>query len=144
MQSSKYTGTQEASRACVHARARGQGARPNVSDLLSRGSASFRRLNPGDQLPRPAAAEFQPVCPPQRQGPDQGGKAYTGVRVTVRSFRTRKCDPDNIVVKGVLDGLVAAGVIPDDDAEVVKGLTVEQVKVPKGEERTVIEVTQEV
>ncbi len=45
-------------------------------------------------------------------------------------------------MKAAIDGLVQAGVIPDDNAEVVKGLTIEQVKVRRGEERTVIEVQQ--
>lgn len=47
------------------------------------------------------------------------------------------------MVKGVLDGLVAAGVIADDSAQVVRGLTVEQIRCPRAEERTVIEVWQE-
>ena len=61
----------------------------------------------------------------------------------MRSYRARLCDPDNIVVKGVLDGLVDAGVLPDDSAEFVSGLTVEQVKCRKADERTVIIVEQE-
>lgn len=43
-------------------------------------------------------------------------------------------------VKAAIDGLVEAGVIPDDNAGVVVGLTVEQVKCKRDQERTVIVV----
>lgn len=46
-------------------------------------------------------------------------------------------------VKAAIDGLVDAGVLPDDSAEYVAGLTVEQVKCRKADERTVIIVEQE-
>ena len=142
VKSSKYTGTQEASRVGVHARARGTGARPNVADLLARGSAAFRRLNAGGDLPRPAAANLEPHSVHVAPGAPGRKAAGPRVRLTVRSYRARLCDPDGISVKAAIDGLVQAGVIPDDNAEVVKGLTIEQVKVRRGEERTVIEVQQ--
>ena len=40
--------------------------------------------------------------------------------------------------KAAIDGLVEAGVIPDDSGAVVRALTVEQVKCKRAEERTVI------
>lgn len=59
-------------------------------------------------------------------------------KVSVRSFRTRLLDPDNLCVKFHLDGLRYAGVIRDDTAKDII-LEVSQVKVKtKVEEQTEI------
>ena len=126
------------------ARARGGSKRPDVDIIFNRGSESFRRLNPalgaGGDLPRAAAADLEPDTG-DGSGRAYGHEAaYPRVRLTVRSYRARLCDPDGISVKAAIDGLVEAGVIPDDSAAVVAGLTVEQVKCPRAEERTVIVV----
>lgn len=125
------------------ARARGGSKRPDVGIIFNRGSESFRRLNPslaGGYLPGTAAADLEPHPGDGARGAHGHQAAYPRVRLTVRSYRARLCDPDGISVKAAIDGLVEAGVIPDDSAAVVAGLTVEQVKCPRAEERTVIVV----
>ncbi len=142
MMSNSRTGvTAPRMHACTHARTRGgsKGHCIHVNDL----PAYILALNPalaGDRVPRAAAADVEPHPGDGPGGAHGHEAAYPRVRLTVRSYRARLCDPDGISVKAAIDGLVEAGVIPDDSAAVVAGLTVEQVKCPRAEERTVIVV----
>lgn len=62
------------------------------------------------------------------------------VRVSVVSFRTRLCDPDNLCPKYFVDCLRYAGLIENDRPEDIS-LQVSQVKVrTKSEERTEITI----
>lgn len=145
MMSNSVTGvTAPRMHACTHARARGGGGkRPDAGIIFNRGSESFRRLNPalaGGSLPRTPAADVEPDPGDGPGGAHGHEAAYPRVRLTVRSYRARLCDPDGISVKAAIDGLVEAGVIPDDNAGVVVGLTIEQVKCRRVDERTVIVV----
>lgn len=129
--------------ACTHARARGGRKGPDADSLYDRGSDAFRRLNPslaGHRLPGAAAPDLEPSPGDGAGGSDGREAAYPRVRLTVRSYRARLADPDGVSVKAAIDGLVEAGVIPDDNAGVVVGLTVEQVKCKRDQERTVIVV----
>lgn len=126
--------------ACTCARG---GKRPDAGIIFNRGSESFRRLNPslaGDRVPRAAAADVEPDTEHGPRGAHGDEAAYPRVRLTVRSYRARLADPDGISVKAAIDGLVEAGVIPDDNAVVVVGLTIEQEKCTRADERTVIVV----
>ena len=62
----------------------------------------------------------------------------TPVRIRVISYRKLKHDPDGVSVKAVLDGLVHAGVLPDDSSKQVKEITFESRK--SKDERTIIEI----
>ncbi len=63
----------------------------------------------------------------------------TRVNIRVISYRKLKHDPDGVSVKAVLDGIVRAGLLPDDSTEQVQSITFESRK--SKEERTVIEIT---
>jgi hypothetical protein len=53
-----------------------------------------------------------------------GKEARSGLdkkfRVRVHSRRARLADPDGVSAKAVIDGLVQAGVLPDDSAEFIE------------------------
>lgn len=65
------------------------------------------------------------------------------VHISVTHYRARLCDPDNLNAKGVIDGLVEAGILQDDSAAHVKAITHDQIKV-KGysDEKTRITLTE--
>lgn len=64
----------------------------------------------------------------------------TRIRVSIRSFRTRLLDPDNLCPKYFLDCVRYAGFIKDDSEKFIT-LEVSQIKVKtKSEERTEIEI----
>lgn len=64
----------------------------------------------------------------------------TRLRVGVRSFRRRLCDPDNLCPKYFIDCLRYAGFIPDDSPDHIT-LEVSQERVESvDEERTVITI----
>lgn len=60
------------------------------------------------------------------------------VNITVTSYRKRKHDPDGISVKAVLDGIVRAGLLPDDSCKEVESITFKSI-ISK-EEKTIIEI----
>lgn len=61
-------------------------------------------------------------------------------------YHSTRCDPDNISSggrKSVLDGMVAAGKIPDDNNKWIIGFDGEDfVKVKKGQEKVVVTITE--
>ena len=62
------------------------------------------------------------------------------VHIRVYSFRKRRHDPDNVSIKAVLDGLVGAGILPDDSSEQIRSITFESIK--SKQEETIIEITE--
>lgn len=52
----------------------------------------------------------------------------TPVRVTITHVRKRLADLDNLSGKGLLDGIVACGILRDDSPEQVREVRVRQVK----------------
>jgi len=143
MKSESLSCTHERLYACTHAHTRTRGWSKghciHVNDL----PAHILAINPslaGDRVPRAAAADVEPDTEHGPRGAHGDEAAYPRVRLTVRSYRARLADPDGISVKAAIDGLVEAGVIKDDNAGVVVGLTIEQVKGPRADERTVIVV----
>lgn len=61
------------------------------------------------------------------------------INIHIHSVRKRLIDPDGCSGKAAIDGLVHAGVIPDDSADFVSGVSYSQEK--GSEERTVITIT---
>lgn len=71
--------------------------------------------------------------------PEEGSKTQdTRVSIHVHSIRKRLCDADGISAKAAIDGLVQAGILPDDDPKHVKEVTYSQEK--GSEEKTIIEI----
>jgi len=63
------------------------------------------------------------------------------VSLVVFEKRHRLADPDGASLKYVLDSIVDAKILPDDNAVIIKKIEKEQVKVPKDvPEETVIEI----
>ncbi len=60
-------------------------------------------------------------------------------KIKITSHRNRLIDVDNLCVKFFIDGLVTAGVLPDDSPEYVSEVIVSQRK--SKVERTIIEIT---
>lgn len=60
--------------------------------------------------------------------------------ICVRSFRHRLADSDGISGKAVIDGLVHAGILPDDSPKFVEEVTYRQTKI-KSEAEEVTEIT---
>jgi hypothetical protein len=58
-------------------------------------------------------------------------------RIHVHHRTNRLADPDGRSIKAVIDGLVEAGILPDDSAKFVEEVTQSQ-ELVKGEEETII------
>lgn len=58
--------------------------------------------------------------------------------VHVHSIRNRLADPDGISGKAAIDGIVHAGVLPDDTAKQIKEVSFSQEKAGKRQEKTII------
>lgn len=125
----------------------------DLSTILPRASASFRKANPAlfpDAQPAPASRRAVPHAQPQRhEAPTLGaadeGKAPGDGRTRVRfvGYRVRPLDPDNFAgsVKDLLDGLRHAGLLAGDEPWRII-LETEQVRVPSfAQERTEIFLT---
>lgn len=65
-------------------------------------------------------------------------------RIHVHSIRKRLADPDGVSIKAAIDGLVHAGVLEDDSAKYVKGVSYSQEKAVRGEEEQTIITIEEV
>ena len=57
----------------------------------------------------------------------------------VHHRRHRLADPDGISIKAAIDGLVLAGILPDDSSKFISEITQSQ-EVVKGNEETIIEI----
>lgn len=63
-------------------------------------------------------------------------------RIHIHSRRYRLTDPDGVSAKAAIDGIVLAGILPDDTAKQIKEITFSQEKIPQSEiEETIIELT---
>lgn len=111
-----------------------------LEEMLSGASASTRQLNPSLVAGVLAAEpEPRPVPALARSQADEGCRPRRRhIRITAR--RTRLCDPDNQVVKFIIDALRYNGIIADDTTYDIT-LEVGQEKVSqKIKEGTLIEV----
>lgn len=57
----------------------------------------------------------------------------------IHSYRKRLADPDGVSAKAVIDGIVKAGLLPDDSSDYIEKVSYGQEKAD--EEKTVITVT---
>jgi len=74
-------------------------------------------------------------------GTQKGQGLDTPCRIHIHSRRHRLTDPDGISAKAAIDGIVIAGILPDDTAKQIKEITFSQEKIPKSEiEETIIEL----
>lgn len=92
---------------------------------------------------RRSSSRAKPQCPVQDEPVAEAkgeGENASRVRVRIVSYRKRLVDPDNLCPKYFVDCLRYAGLLKDDSARHV-ALTVEQIKVKAGGERTEIELT---
>jgi hypothetical protein len=72
-------------------------------------------------------------------------EAFTSpVHVTYRSLRHRLADNDNLIGKGILDGIVKAGLLPSDQAEQVTEVAHRQVKIGTKDEEVTEVVIEEI
>jgi len=74
-------------------------------------------------------------------GTQKGQGLDTPCRIHIHSRRYRLADPDGISAKAAIDGIVLAGVLPDDTAKQVEEITFSQEKISQSEiEETIIEL----
>lgn len=71
-------------------------------------------------------------------GAEEAARLDTRLSVRVISYRKRRHDPDGVSVKAILDGIVRAGILPDDSTDIIKRVAFDSVK--SDEEKTVIEI----
>ena len=67
----------------------------------------------------------------------------TPVDIHFVHYRHRLIDPDNLSVKGVIDALVTAELLPNDSAEQISKISHQQIKIPsKRLEKTEVIITE--
>jgi Holliday junction resolvase RusA-like endonuclease len=109
----------------------------DIQQLFPRASKDTINLNRGASGP-----ERQQAVRDRPHGKVKGEKKDpVGYSVRVTSYRSRLCDPDNLLPKYFIDALRYAGVLPDDRPEDIKEYSISQKKVSKTEEKTLIEIT---
>jgi len=65
-------------------------------------------------------------------------RPYPQIDIIITSRRYRLCDPDGISGKALLDGIVRAGILPDDSAEYINEVRHKQIKIKKHEKETTL------
>lgn len=84
------------------------------------------------------AADVEPADVHTGKAADKAHGVHSRVRIAVHSRRRRLADPDGVSAKAVIDGLRAGGLIVDDSARYVEGVSYSQEK--SKVEETVISV----
>lgn len=116
-----------------------------LSKLFPKASPDFLRLNGHCNIPLPPHNPA-PDPQPKRRVRDgalaarktkKGYSAFYVIRIT--SFRSRLIDSDNLCGKWHCDALRYAGIIPSDAPDRAR-IETAQIKCPKGQERTEIEI----
>lgn len=102
------------------------------SQLDNRVANSITHLEPGVVHEPVAEKETAGFDPPLRYP----------VRVHIHSIRKRLADADGVCGKYAIDGLIHAGVIPNDDPAHVQEVTYSQEKAAGREEETIITITE--
>jgi hypothetical protein len=69
-----------------------------------------------------SAAKVKPLAADENTPPD------TRYNLHIHSVRKRLCDLDGISSKAAIDGIVKAGILPDDSAQYIKQITYTQEK----------------
>lgn len=83
-------------------------------------------------------ADVEPAHVHAGKAADKADRVHSRVRISVHSRRRRLADPDGISAKAVIDGLRQGGLIVDDSARYVEGVSYSQEKAKV--EETVIDV----
>lgn len=124
---------------------------PKLRQKLLQSMAEAERLKHLLKYECPKPNENEDCCslsnpqpkPPVRHEPLAAGKGTPSrprrTLVRIVSFRSVLLDPDNLCVKGLVDGLRYCRIIPDDREADIE-LSVSQKKCRKEEERTEVEV----
>lgn len=95
------------------------------------------RSAPGpDPDPAPQAPNVEPpACRPHLgEKAHKGLPSFSRVRLRVISYRHRLADADGISAKAVIDGIVHAGILADDNTKIVEEISWRQVKIESEEE----------
>lgn len=112
----------------------------NLNELKRRfpnAGNAFLRRNSESQGSKP-----EPIVLNESLGEAPREKSYpTRFAIRLVSFRTRLCDPDNLVGKYFVDALRYEELVPDDTAEIVDYHISQQKVKTKQDERTVITIT---
>ena len=86
-------------------------------------------------------ANLEPNIGNELAGKNEIKKVDTPCRIHIHSRRHQLTDADGISAKAVIDGLVHAGLLPDDSAKEISDLTFSQRKIHKKEiEETTITI----
>lgn len=111
---------------------------PKAQDFVLR---ELKRLNEKAARNRAAnpAADVEPATCHEPMAKEEGPRLATPCRIHVHSVRHRLADSDGISAKAAIDGIVHAGVLPDDSPTFVKEVRYSQEKCGSHEqERTTI------
>ena len=92
--------------------------------------------------PTVSLADLEPDIGDAPLGPKKIKRLDTPVCIHIHSLRKRLADIDGISGKAALDGMVKAGIFPDDSAKYIKSVTHSQEKT-KGPEVTEITIRPE-
>lgn len=109
---------------------------PNASQSTIAKNCPSHRL----QNPEPKQDSFGANNPKQSSGEKESQHRFT---VSIKSLRSRLCDADNLYVKALVDAVRYAKLIPDDSPAHID-LVVSQQKVAKGEECTIVSITENI
>lgn len=90
-------------------------------------------------------ADMEPAARNEPLAKKKTPRLDTRCSLHIHSRRHRLADPDGISCKAAIDGLVLAGVLPDDSAKYVKEVTQSQEKISTKEiEETLITIIMDV
>lgn len=109
----------------------------DVDRINTRNRAAWGRRDRRDGT-GPSADDERAAAHPRPAPARQGGEAATRYRLHVSHYRRRLVDVDGLVCKHALDGLVDAGVIPDDSARHIASISHEQHRVATSDEERMV------
>lgn len=88
--------------------------------------------------PTVQASDLESYPADETAGAKQADKPHQRFSIHVHSVRKRLADADGISAKAAIDGLVLAGLLPDDSPKYVKAVTYSQEK--GSPEKTIMEI----
>ena len=118
------------------------GGRVNITVCLGRQHDASNHRNPDSAPDVELSAGSAPLAAHENPQGDTRCGEHGGwrwpVTITITSYRKRLCDADGISGKAAIDGIVAAGLLPDDSPEYVSEVRYRQIK--SSVEKTVITI----
>ena len=89
-------------------------------------------------------ANMEPIISTESLAKKKSKGLDTRFYIHIHSKRNRQCDPDGVSAKAAIDGIVKAGILPDDSAKFVKKVSFTQEKCSSiTEEETIITISNE-